>query len=281
MGKAFFRFLRGELNGFYITNINGAFNEATNDIKSFFVAFARMQFNLLSMPAQTIYNIGTFAGVYIPRLSAGERYGAMRMTESEIVDGEERSTRGLLRREDELFEFVHTEQEDYPDDINTLATPDLRSGVTGDEPIQGYIASNDYNALDNDGNVREESILSSPPQGQAYTDFYGNQFMFLSDQLQRSESININVFIELYKVMQYIRYNGVNIQSLANLVAVLCPDGFLKIDRIVRVDTAPCFNVYYRVNLEESSADQLERLSTFKYIVELKFQQFTLVEIDT
>lgn len=281
MGKAFFRYLRGELNGYYITNINMTLNVITEDIKQFFVYFARMQFNLLTMTTQTIYNIGTFAGVYIPRLSAGERYGAMRMTESEIVDGEERSTRGLLRREDEQFEFVHTEQEDYPDDINTLATPDLRSGMTGNEPIQGYIASSDFNALDNDGNVRPDSVLPSPPQGEAYTDFYGNQFMFLSDQLQRTESINITVFIELYKVMQYIRYNGANIASLINLVAVLCPDGFLRIDRIVRVESTASFNVYYEVNLEESSADQLERLSTFKYIVDLKFQQFTLVEIDT
>ena len=39
MAKAFFRWLRGELNGFYVTNINGALNESTKDVKDFLSEF--------------------------------------------------------------------------------------------------------------------------------------------------------------------------------------------------------------------------------------------------
>ena len=46
MAKAFFRFLRGELNGFYITAFNNSLNKATEQIKSFFNSFSRLTFKL-------------------------------------------------------------------------------------------------------------------------------------------------------------------------------------------------------------------------------------------
>ena len=210
MAKKFFRFLRGELNGFYITNINNTLNVAVAYIESFLTSFKKMQFNIDTMPEETIYNIGTFAGVYLVRLSAGEAYGAMRMTESYEVNGNERSERGLLKRSNERFDFVHTEQEEYASDINTLADDDNRSSLVGNETVQGYISSNNLDVIDEDGNVKPSAILSEPPSGEAYSEFYGNKFMFLSEQTTITHNINASLFIELYKVMQYIRYNGAN-----------------------------------------------------------------------
>ena len=71
MSKKFFRFLRGELNGFYITNLNNTLNKFVEDVEEFFVNFYKMQFDILSMPEDIIYNIGTFAGVHLIRLSVG------------------------------------------------------------------------------------------------------------------------------------------------------------------------------------------------------------------
>ena len=81
MSKAFFRFLRGELNGFYVTRLNGCLNTFTENVKKALITFKKMQFNIETMDINTIYNIGTFAGVHLLRLSSGEAYGAMRMTE--------------------------------------------------------------------------------------------------------------------------------------------------------------------------------------------------------
>lgn len=278
MGKAFFRFLRGELNGFYLTNINGVMNEITTDVKQFFVEFKQMQFNLLTMPSQTIYNIGTFAGVYLPRLSAGEAFGAMRMTESHIVNGTERSERGLLNRETEQFDFVHTAQDDYSDDINTLADSDNRSGLVGTETAQGYIASSEYNVIDDDGNVIPSAVSDTPPQDEAYSEFYGNEFMFLSEQTEQTKSINTALFIELYKVMQIIRYNGASIKSFANMVSILCPQGLVKIKSIEERNDMVAFTVTYVYDSSVQVSNVQDRIALLEYLTLLKFPQFMLVE---
>lgn len=278
MSKALFRFLRGELNGFYITSINNTLNRATNNIKDFFTNFKNMQFNLETMPAQDIYNIGTFAGVYLPRLSAGEAFGAMRMSESHVVNGTERSERGLLNRDTEQFDFVHTEQDSYSDDINTLATPDLRSGLVGTEIEQGYIPSSEYNVIDEDGNVIPSAVLSSPPQDEAYSEFYSNKFMFLSEQTERTKSINTALFIELYKVMQIIRYNGVSIKSFADMVNILCPDGLVKIKSIEERNDMIAFTVTYVYDSSVQIANVQDRIALLEYLTLLKFPQFMLVE---
>ena len=277
MSKAFFRFLRGELNGFYITNLYNTLNVVTESTKKFLIDFSKMQFNLETMPTETIYNIGTFAGVHLVRLSAGEAYGAMRMTEGYEVNGQERSERGLLKRDTETFEFVHTEQDSYSSDINTLATQDRRSSLTGDEEIQGYISSDNFDVIDENGDVKPSAILSEPPENVAYSDFYGNQFMFLSEQTSITTNISPVLFLELYKVMQYIRYNGVNIKSFAQMVSIICPDGFVLITSITKREGQNAFNVTYRTNMNVPVDFPTQRIGLLEYLTLLKFPQFMLI----
>lgn len=280
MAKKFFRFLRGELNGYYITSLNNTLNLFVVPIEKFLVKFYKMQFDILSMPDETIYNIGTFAGVHLIRLSVGEAYGAMRMTEGYEVNGQERSERGLLQRSNEQFNFVHTEQDSYQNDINTLATADDRSSLVGDEEVQGYIASSETEVIDDDGNVKPSAIRSTPPVDEAYSEFYGNQFMFLSEQTNRARNISASLFLELYKVMQYIRYNGVNIKSFIQVINILCPMGLVTVLSITKANGAPYFNVscQYDISVELDFVQQ--RLSTFEYIMRLKFPQFLIVPVE-
>ena len=280
MAKKFFRFLRGELNGYYITNLNNTLNKFIVSVQDFLVKFSKMQFDVISMPDETIYNIGTFAGVYLIRLSVGEGYGAMRMTEGYTVDNQERSERGLLLRSNEQFNFVHTEQDSYPDDINTLATSDDRSSLVGDEAVQGYIASSEVDVFDGDGNVKPSAILHTPPVDEAYSEFYGNRFLFLSEQIDRTKNISASLFLELYKIMQYIRYNGANIKSFTQVISVLCPQGLVTVLSIEKALNAPYFIVscQYDVTSELDSVQQ--RLSTFEYIMRLKFPQFLIVPVE-
>lgn len=280
MSKKFFRFLRGELNGFYITSLNNTLNKFVEDVEAFFINFNKMQFDILTMPEDTIYNIGTFAGVHLIRLSVGEAYGAMRMTEGYIDNGNERSERGLLQRSNEQFDFVHTEQDNYPDDINTLATSDKRSSLVGNETVQGYIASSETDVIDDEGNVKSSAILENPPVDEAYSEFYGNQFMFLSEQTNRTRNISASLFLELYKVMQYIRYNGVNIKSFAQVISILCPDGLVTVLSITKASGASYFTVSCRYDVSVEMELVQQRLSTFEYIMRLKFPQFLIVPVE-
>lgn len=275
MSKAFFRFLRGELNGFYITNINQALVEYSADIRRFLLQFHEQQFNLETMSADTLYNLGKFASVFLPRRRVSEVRSSVYMTESHVVDGEEYSERGLFNTETELFEFKHTGQGQYPD-INTLATDTKRSSLVGDESVIGYIEEGETDVLDDNGNVRPEKILASPPANKAYTDYFGNQFSFLAEGGTTWENVSPSLFIELFKALQWVRYNGKSLKALVRITELLCPQGLVKIGAIE--NSGACVYVHYVYNPDVPITSKESRLSLLQYIVSLKFKQVILTE---
>lgn len=285
MSKALFRWLRGELNGYYLQNIYNTLNTQVAKVRDFFAEFDKQQFNLETMTDETIYNIGKFAGVFLPRLSAGEGYGSLRMTDSEEVytleypDGVERSERGLFKKDTETFEFVHTEDDDYSSDINTLATPTKKSSMIQEGAVPlGYISSEATDVIDENGNVKASKILANPPTGVAYSNFYGNQFMFLSENIAVIQNIEAPIYYELYKVMQWIRYNGANIESFCKLVETVCPDGLVSILAITKASQKPFFIVTYRYNPDIEIDRKNQRLLTLLHVISLKFPQFVMQE---
>lgn len=279
MAKALFRRLRGELNGFYLNAIHNSLNLFTKDVNDFFGDFSKQQFNLQSMDSQTIYNICKFAGVFLPRLSIGEGFGALKMTESARFDNKERSERGLLSQETETFSFVHTTQEDYEDDINTIASRVDKSSLIGeDDDLIGYISSEE-NVLDDDGNVRTDKILSAPPAGVAYSNYYGDKFLYLSEMVDEKRNINIVMYYDLYKIMQWIRYNGANIVSLTKLIEVICPSNLVTIQSITKHVSLPCFIVNYKYDINVNIDLKNQRLATLLYIMAQKFPQFVMQEV--
>lgn len=280
MSKELFRWLRGELNGYYLTNINNLMNKYISNVKSFFITFNKMQFNTADMSTETIYNIGKFAGVFIPRMSTGEGYGSFRLTDSIIKNGEERSERGLYNRNTETFNFSYSEDETV--DINTHATADDKSSLIGiNDTVKGYIDSHETNVIDSDGNVIEDKVTATVPSDSAYSNFYGNQFLFLQEEITENSNINVTIFYSLYKVLQWIRYNGANIVSLCKLVEAICPDGLIKIISITKDSNNPSFVVKYYYDSSIAVTMKNQRLLTFQYIIGLKFPQFVLQESDT
>lgn len=278
MSKALYRYLRGELNGYYLNTIYNTLNRFTEDEKAFLAHFHNMQFNPTDMTREEIYNIGRFAGVYLPRLSVGDRYGSFKMTEGHIVSGQERGERGLLKRTTETFDFSFSE--DTNADINTHATENLKSSMTGTEEVQGYIYSDEEDIFERAGVVKESAVKSVPAENQAYTDFYGNQFTFLSENKTETDQLDTTLFFPLYQTMQTIRYNGVNIASLVKLIEILCPDGLVKIISIKKHATAPQLILNYKYNIDVEVEDKSQRISSLKYVVATKFPQFTMVEIN-
>lgn len=279
MSKALFRYLRGELNGFYLTGIHNTLNVFTEDIKSFFVSFNNMQFEAGKIPSKTLYNIGKFASIFLPRAEKAESLKAIYMTEGHEVNGEERSERGLFNTDTELFDFVHTEQDDYPDDINTLASETLRSSMVGNEPVEGYIAEGEEEVLDDNGNVRPEKLLHTPPQNLAYSDFHGDKFLYLSEGDTSYEPVNPALFIELYKVMQWIRYNGTSMSSLVKLIDIICPSGLVKLDRIEVSQSGTNLFAFYVYNDTVEVPLKAQRLVLLNYVIATKFPQVILTEI--
>ena len=396
MAKAFFRFLRGELNGYYIKNINQVANTCTQKLKDFLCHFKKQQFILGEIDEDYLYGLGEFAGIFLPRLSRAEALSSIRMTESHEVNDFEFSERGLFDTEYELFRFfhcieddvayftfVHTTQDDYNtdintlassykrsslvgdeealgyissadtdifddegnvkpekirsvpprwdaysefygdqflmlsegdeseadnivrlhmtdseevdgveyserglyvvpisyEDINTLATPTLRSSLVGDEEVIGYISSEATDVIDDNGLVRPEKVLSEPPVGVAYSEYYGDQFLFLSEAKTSYTPLALDLYIELFKAMQWVRYNEPSVTSLVKIVELICPEGLVKIGDIEIAFDKKHINVYYEYNETVEIDFKQQRLSLLDYILQIKFPQVMLVEI--
>lgn len=276
MSKLFFRFLRGEINGFYLTRFHNAVNVFTKDIRDFFVSFKTMQFNS-EMDSDILFGIGKFASVFLPRYTTDEQTYAVTFSESHVVDGTEYSERGLYDTDEERFEFKHTTQEEGFPDINTLATPTLRSSLVGDEQAQGYIPSSATDVLDENGNVRVSKVLPTPPSGEAYSEFYGNEFLLLSEGASiQYKSLNPKLYIDIYKTLQWIRYNGVSLESLLHITEVLCPDGFVKIKSIELMEDNLHFQITYETDESSAVTNKAQRLFLLEYLIRLKFKQYSI-----
>ena len=281
MSKAFFRFLRGELNGYYITALNNLLNVSTEDIKYFLIKKKKEQLDKDSIIHDDLIGLGKFAGVFFPRTPLSESMTSVRMTDSHIVDGEEYSERGIFNVPLESFHFEHTEQNPSLPDINTLTDTDNRSSLVGDEPVTGYISANERDVITEDGNVDMSKVKSSPPESGAYSDFYSENFLFMSEGDTVYLNLPTEVFIELLKVMQWIRYNGVSLASFCKLIELICPDGMVLIDHINVGADKKHLEIYYRYNSEVATVDyKQQRISLFEFIVSCKFKQIQIIEME-
>ena len=281
MAKALFRFLRGELNGFYLQSINTMMNDLSKEEKEFFFDFFKMQFEEGKIDSKTLYNLGVFAGIYLPRIPKSETASATRLTEScydEQLDYEF-SERGLFKTQQEDFEFVQKTLDDSGlPDINTLATDTKRSSLVGDENAIGYISEDATDVIDDNGNVRDSAISSVPPVNKAYSEFYGNQFLFLNEGETVYVPVSYEEFLYLFKAIQYVRYNGATLSALVKIVEVLCPQGLLKIDSIEVADTNIHLLVSYSTDFSVDIDLKQDRINMLLYVVRMKFPQVQMTE---
>lgn len=278
MSKALFRFMRGELNGFYIQNIQNMMNQFTKDIKDFFYEFKAQQFETGMISDETLNNLGKFAGVHLMKLSTTEALSAIKLTEGFKSGETEIGERGLFVLDTETFSFEDGEV--LPDgvDINTYSTEELRSSLVGDEEVLGYIDYTATDVIDDEGKIRPDKILSEPPQNSAYSEYYGNNFMFLSEAVASYSDISSTLLLELFKALQWVRYNGASITSLCRIIDIVCPNGLITIDSIEAVETGSRFYVYYTYNEDAYAELKQQRLFLLQYIIRLKFMQVELVE---
>ena len=142
MSKSFFRYLRGEINGYYLNNMHNVMEKEIKSIKDFFSVFYNMQFELGKIASETLFNIGKFASIFLPRRALSESLTSLYMTDSVILDGTEHSESGLYNTESEQFTF-YILSEDTTEDVNYFSTETERSSLVGNEEIKGYISADD------------------------------------------------------------------------------------------------------------------------------------------
>lgn len=300
MSKKFFRFVRGELNGYYLTAINSAFLRAFSDCEALLAKFIAMAFasadglkpGEISIPREMLHGIGTVAGVFPPLVAQDSLIGSLRFTQSHKVNGVEYSERGLMNRDTGTFNFVRTDQREYSTDINTLANDNLlTSFVERGAKLIGFFPE-DAKAITDEGEVDESRLVKFPgtqeqqyeaaeayfrSEGKAYSPYYGLKYMYFAERSPIIARTTDDVFLELIKAMQWVRFNGVSVASLCRFAQVLCPN-YLFIMDISWADGLPFGVVTYGVDDDYEINDKLMRSEVFKTVFGMKFKQYHLLE---
>jgi hypothetical protein len=281
--KKLFRFLRGELNGFYIKNISYCLNNVTRDIEVLLKYFWRMQLknpeevteDELSISEIDLLGIGRFAGIFMPTVTADSTSGSIRLSNPIIIKGINYSERGLFERFRERWTYFRTNQNIYTDDISTLATRDMQAGfVPEGQPILGYIEEG-VNMFDENGYIIDSLILPSPPVGKAYTPYYGEKFMHLAEVFTVIQELGYDTYMNLFTNMQYIMYNGLNIRSFLRITESLVSDYVENIT--IEADTNR-YIVEYTLNNDAEVESRIKRLFAWQYIIKQTYKLFVLRE---
>lgn len=284
MSKKVFRHLRGEINGFYLSNLHNSLNELIKEDTDFLRDLKNMVFKNTEDTVNIEYpisekdlkGIGVIAGGFLPRIGADSFNGSLRFTNSYVVNGTEYSERGLFDTEEESFNFVRTDEQSYATDINTLATNKERSSIAGDNnTVIGYLPSG-VDIIKDDGTIDLTKILSEPPEDSPYYEFYGTEFLYLSEGNTVYAQMSRTLYLELIKSLQWIRYNGSSLSSMCKIINILCPE-FLKIESI------DWSNGHYGVvscSIDEEYVLELKqaRVATLLYFMQIKFPQFIFIE---
>lgn len=280
-----FRFHRGELNGFYIYHFMTCLNFAVDDILDELGYWRKVQYKTeeeisslseVAMRDSDIIGIGKFAGVFPLVFAGGAWFGMVYFSESQIVGGKQRSERGLYNTVREGMDYVRTENDDYPDDIVTQASPTKRMTLvpTG-RPILGYVRA-DEDLYDLNGDVIWAHVYPTPPVDVAYDPFYGEEFSTMSSDAFVVSRIGISLVKQLTEVLQKIRYNGVSVGYFLELTRALCETMIYDISIVYE---SGHYKVNYRLDNAYSIDNKLARIGMWRYAVNVKFKQYELSEI--
>lgn len=308
VNKAFFRYIRGELlNGFFVRKLNLVANSLASltAIKEEFLYWMNFQFTTqdVNYPIRhsDIKGIAQVAGILSVRGATGFLPGWFRLSESFIVDGRERSERGLLRQDSTgILEYVRTLYDEYDTDISTIATDGLRMSLipAGAEPV-GYIWGEETEAILETGLLNIDVLQGRPPLGYIlnpitnkwewpfdpqinpppiYAAWYGNQFLPLAESYPLIISLADVLFESLIILQQKIKYNGLGLIYLLDISESLISDLItdLKIELLDAYEGTGFHAWHYKMTftrIEENfgERDGWGRFSAWKYFVESKY----------
>jgi len=279
-----FRYSRGEFNGHYLKTLSACPNYAVQDVLDEMTYQRLVQWKLedavdhgeMFIKDEDIVNIARIAGVIQSYAYSKSNLGSVMYTQSHIVNGKERSERGLLNMQTGLFEFVRTDRDEYQDDVANRASKNLRMGMVPDgaEPV-GYLP---YGAqlYAPEGEVIWENLLPEPPDdGTPYTPFYGEKFLTFEEYFNRETLFAIDVFKTLFECMQRIRYNGPTITSFMEITQII-GDGYIRDIEIT--PQGSYYVVFYKLDAESEVLNKERRFTAWQDVCAKKFKLFVLEE---
>jgi len=277
-----FRYFRGEFNGAYLYSLVTCPNYVVQDILDELVYHTSFQWKLEDevsideMPVryEDMINIAKIAGLYQLWFYGRSSLGSTYFTQSHVVNGKERSERGLMDMKAEGFTFVRREQDEYPDDIVGEASADLRMGLvpTGTEPV-GYIPLG-VDIYTPEGEIIWDNILPTPLIDDVpYTTFYGEKFLVHEEFFNKETSLTMDVFKLLVECVQKIRYNGPTIASFMEITKIL---GAGYIYDIEIVPSGRYYTILYSINDLSNIMYKDRRFAAWLSICAQKFKLFVL-----
>ena len=89
---------------------------------------------------------------------------------------------------------------------------------------------------------------------------------------------SINVFLDLFKAIQYIRYNGAVLTGLVKIIEILCPNGFVTIDSLIAQADGKYVVVTYITDFSVDINLKQDRINLLLYVVRMKFPQVRMAE---
>jgi hypothetical protein len=275
-----FRYFRGEFNGKYLYDLVRCPNFNAQEVVDELVYQTLFQWkmedealsNEMAIREEDIIGIGKTAGLFQPRNIDEVSLGSTYFTQSRVVNGKQRSERGLMDMDNESFRFVREEYDEYPDDIVNETSERTRMGLTpsGVEPV-GYVLDGTP-LYDKEGNIIWENVLPDPPaDGRAYIPFYGEKFLVHEEFFSRDAPLTVDIFKLLLECVQRIRYNGPTIKSLLDVTQIL-GEGYiydLKIEALARY-----YVCYYRLDEDTEVWNRERRFGAWRNICRQKFKLF-------
>lgn len=277
--KKFFRWLRGELNGYYLNKIAYFVNDWVEDYISPVLAyFLKMQFRSDSdeqygnINNSDIKGIAKFAGITQLITKGIIRDNVMYFTSSHKVGNEEQSFSGLFNKAISDFSFGY---KDKRSDINSFATEELQTSLVEEgAEILGYIPE-DAEVYDIDGNFNKDAVLPVPPEGKAYVPFYGLKYLQLQENLIVNYTIPIEQIYDALVAIQNIRRNGATIYTFFELTRIFGIE-FIKIEKFVS------HGLYIEVmysNLSVEVQNRQMKQMLWEYVIKQFFPQFQLTNV--
>jgi hypothetical protein len=282
-----FRYFRGEFaNGKYLYSLVICPNLVVQDILDELVYQTLFQWKLedeitlgeMAIRDEDIVNIAKIAGLFQLRSYGRTSIGSTYFTPSHIVNGKERSERGLMDMEAEGFKFVRVEQDDYDDDIVNEASSKMRMGLVpeGTKPV-GYVPY-DRKLFTDEGEVIWENVLPAPPtDGTPYVTYYGDRFLIHEEFFNRETPLPIYVLKLLLECVQQIRHNGPSVARFLEITKIL-GDGYICDIEIESHVTY--YMVFYRINESADTAYRDRRYAAWLHICQQKFKLFVLENRD-
>lgn len=282
-----FRYLRGELNGFYLNCFANVLLKAEESITDFLVYFRTMVFksdeqtlpNESAMLISTVQNIGIVAGVFAPKVTQESLLSSIRFSNSHKVNGEEYSERGLLSTASSSFKFFRTDNKEYKTGINTLATKALRSSMVEDgAKVVGYTVDG-IKAIDDFGNFMPEAVQHEPPVDKAYSEFYGEKYLFLADETPIVARVGANALAPAIEAVQWSKYNGQSMLSLIKFAEALCKNYLylLSFDWETYGRYGSCI-VRYGIDQDYEAPDKIQNVGLFQTFVRQRYPQLLFEE---